>query len=143
MSSLATFSLGCFWGPDEFFSKIPGVLKTTVGYTGGKKENPNYEDLGDHTESLQIEFDPSILSYDRLLGLFWREHDPTYKAKTQYKSAIFTHDKEQYSHAIRSLEEQQKFSKAPIVTEIHPAETFYKAEEYHQKFLQKNRGAVC
>ncbi len=143
MTSKATFALGCFWGPDEFFSQIPGVLSTTVGYSGGTTEHPNYEDIGDHTETIEIGFDPGIVSYEKLLDLFWREHDPTYKAKTQYKSAIFTHDEKQFEAATKSRDERQGFSSTPIVTEIRPAGVFTKAEEYHQKYLRKNRGAVC
>ena len=143
MKNIATFALGCFWGPDEYFSKLSGVLSTTVGYTGGIKEKPTYYILGDHTESVEIEFNPEKISYKELLDHFWHEHDPTYKTKTQYKSAIFVHDEEQKKVAEESLKNYQGKISGKIVTEIVPADTFYNAEDYHQKYLQKNRGAVC
>ncbi len=142
MTQLAHFGMGCFWGPDEYFSKVPGVIRTTVGYSGGVKANPTYKDLGDHTETVEIEFDPAVITYRRLLDHFFEQHDATYKAKTQYKSVIFTHGDEQEIEAKARLgeEEAKGFN---IVTEITPALKFYKAEEYHQKYLEKNRGAVC
>lgn len=142
MSQLAHFGMGCFWGPDEYFSKVPGVIRTTVGYSGGVKANPTYQDLGDHTETVEIEFDPAVITYSRLLDHFFEQHDATYKAKTQYKSVIFTSGAEQEKEARARLaeEEAKGFN---IVTEIKPALKFYKAEEYHQKYLEKNRGAVC
>ena len=142
MTELATFSMGCFWGPDEFFSKVPGVVRTTVGYSGGVKANPTYHDLGDHTETTEIEFDPAIVSYEQLLRHFWDQHDATYKAKTQYKSVIFTHSDAQLAAAEKSKAEEEAKG-FHIVTEIKPAMKFYNAEDYHQKYLDKNRGAVC
>lgn len=143
MTQLATFGMGCFWGPDDFFSKVPGVLNVTAGYSGGIKANPTYKDLGDHTEVIRIEYDPALISYERLLSHFWEQHDATYqKVKEQYKSIIFTHSDEQMRQALASKEEQESKG-LKILTEIRPAMQFTKAEEYHQKYLQKNRGAVC
>jgi peptide-methionine (S)-S-oxide reductase len=143
MTEKATFSMGCFWGPDEYFSDLPGVISTTVGYAGGTTEHPTYDDIGDHTETIDIEFDPSVITYQKLLDAFVREHDPTYKAKTQYKSIIFYHTDEQKKAAEKILTEIQGNTSRPVVTELHPAGVFTKAEEYHQKYLRKNRGAVC
>jgi len=137
MTERATFSLGCFWHPDIYFSKIPGVIRTTVGYAGGMKENPTYENLGDHTETVEIIFDPAKISYQELLEHFWNQHDPMILQKTQYKSIIFNHDKGQQEHAETSLLKQQQSTHKKIFTEIKPATIFYKAEEYHQKYLEK------
>lgn len=143
MTQLATFGMGCFWGPDEYFSKVPGVLNTTAGYSGGIKANPTYKDLGDHTEVIRIEYDPAKISYERLLTHFWEQHDATYaKTKTQYKSILFTHTSEQMKQALASKEKEEAKG-LKILTEIKPAMQFTKAEEYHQKYLEKNRGAAC
>lgn len=138
MSSKATFALGCFWHPDDFFAKLPGVIQTRAGYSGGRKINPSYYDLDDHTESVEIIFDPAKISYEELLKHFWAEHDPTIKHKTQYKSIIFYHDNEQKKLAEINLTAQEKILGKKILTEIRPAQTFYAAEEYHQKYYQKN-----
>lgn len=143
MHETATFAMGCFWGPDDYFSRLDGVNETVVGYAGGTKENPTYEDLGDHTESVQITFDPKKISYEQLLEHFWNEHDATYRTKTQYKSAIFTHGEGQMAEALLSKEKRQAMNPRPIITEIHPAGTFYRAEDYHQKYLRKNENAAC
>ena len=143
MLQKATFALGCFWGPDDFFSKLHGVTKTTVGYSGGTKENPTYEDLGDHTETIEISFDDTIISYEDLLNHFWELHNPTQEHKTQYKSIIFYHDKAQKEAAEKSKISEEKKSGKNIITEIKPATHFYTAEEYHQKYIQKNKRAVC
>ncbi|MBI2109249.1 MAG: peptide-methionine (S)-S-oxide reductase MsrA [Parcubacteria group bacterium] len=142
MTQKATFSLGCFWGPDDFFSTLKGVTETIVGYSGGTTENPNYEDLGDHTETIEISFDDTVISYEELLKHFWKLHDPTEEHKTQYKSIIFYHDDAQKNSAEKSKKYQENKLGKKIVTEIRPAVHFYKAEEYHQKYLQKNKG-VC
>lgn len=139
----ATFSLGCFWGPDVYFSKLKGVLKTRVGYAGGTTKNPNYHNLGDHTETVEISFDPGVISFEELVRHFWKQHNPTVKEVTQYKSVIFYHNKEQKKAAEKSREEMQKNLSREIVTEIRKAGTFYEAEEYHQKYLQKGEGRVC
>ena len=142
----ATFGAGCFWGVEESFRKIKGVEKTTVGYMGGTLENPTYEDVCSdktgHAEVVQIEYDPKEVSYEELLKLFWDIHDPTQLNRqgpdtgTQYRSVIFYHNEQQKKLAEES-KKKIKYNK-PIVTEITKSEKFYKAEEYHQKYLQKN-----
>ena len=140
----ATFAAGCFWGVEEHFRALPGVLSTSVGYTGGTTKNPSYEDVctdrTGHAEAVNIEFDPSVISYEKLLELFWKIHDPTSKNHqgpdygSQYRSAVFFHSKEQEKAAQSIKEEFQKSGKMqkPIATEIVPAGEFYRAEEYHQ-----------
>jgi peptide-methionine (S)-S-oxide reductase len=147
----ATFGAGCFWGVESAFQKVDGVTKTTVGYMGGTLENPSYEDVcsGDtgHTEVVQIEFDPNMIDYKKLLDIFWNIHDPTQLNRqgpdigTQYKSIIFYHNDEQKRIAEESKNGQNKSGKykKPIVTEIRRAEKFYVAEEYHQKYSDKNK----
>lgn len=134
----ATLALGCFWHPDDFFSKVPGVSHTTAGYSGGQKINPTYHDLGDHTESVEISFDPEKISYTELLKHFWQEHNPTLPHKTQYKSIIFYHDAEQKKLAEQTLQSKEQELGKKIATEIRPAQTFYRAEDYHQKYYRKN-----
>jgi peptide-methionine (S)-S-oxide reductase len=148
---IATFGAGCFWGVEAAFMKTKGVISTTVGYMGGELENPTYEDVctnkTGHAEVVKIEFDSSIISYDELLDVFWTIHDPTQINQqgpdigSQYRSVIFYHDEEQKNKAEKSkiqLEGSKQYLK-PIATEITKAKTFYKAEEYHQKYLQKNQ----
>ena len=154
-TQLATFAAGCFWGVEYKFNQTKGVVNTTVGYTGGHFKNPSYEDVCSdetgHAEAVQVEFNPLVVSYEKLLDLFWIIHDPTQWHRqgpdvgSQYLSAIFYHDEQQKKAAISSkekLEKSKKYSK-PIVTEIVPASTFYKAEEYHQKYWLKNKNFVC
>ena len=149
---VATLAGGCFWGMEEIIRAIPGVLNTTVGYTGGKIDNPKYElvKLGttNHAEAVQVEFDPKKISYSELLVYFFRMHDPTTVNQqgndkgTQYRSAIFYHSPEQErlaKEAIAKLEASKKWPK-PIVTQVVPASKFYPAEDYHQDYLQKNPG---
>lgn len=148
----ATFAGGCFWGMEEILRKIPGVLETVVGYTGGFVENATYDKVkkGDtgHAESVQVTFDPRKISYEELLGWFFRMHDPTTKNRqgndrgTQYRSAIFYHSDEQKKIAEKVIERVNKSGKwrDPIVTEVMPASQFYKAEDYHQDYLKKNPG---
>jgi len=151
-TEIATLAGGCFWGMEEIIRDIPGVLDTVVGYTGGTTRNPIYEDVhrGDtgHAEAIQVTFDPSRLTYEQLLGYFFRMHDPTTKNRqgndigTQYRSAIFYHDETQRKIAERVKAEVDASGKwkRPITTEIVPASTFYKAEEYHQDYLEKHPG---
>lgn len=152
---IATFAAGCFWGVEYKLSQVKGVVDTTVGYTGGHLDNPSYEDVCSdetgHAEAVQVEYNPSKVSYEKLLEIFWSLHDPTQHhsqgpdAGSQYKSAIFYHNEEQRKAAIKSmevLEKSKKYSK-PIVTEIVPASKFYPAEEYHQKYWLKNKNFVC
>ncbi|MDP3872605.1 MAG: peptide-methionine (S)-S-oxide reductase MsrA [Methyloversatilis sp.] len=146
----ATFAGGCFWCVEVDFDKVPGVLSTTSGYTGGKTPNPTYKtvssDTTGHAEAVLIEYDPAKVSYEQLLAHFWRSIDPTTKdrqfcdAGHSYRSAIFTHDATQLEAARRSLAELEKTKpfKAPIVTEINTASTFYPAEDYHQDYYKKN-----
>jgi len=134
----AWFSMGCFWGPDHLFSKLPGVKSTRVGYTGGTTKNPIYHDLGDHTETVEIIYDSNKITYETLLEYFWQNHDPTSQQITQYKSIIFYHTSHQRDLAQQSLEEEQDKQTKPILTEMRPAETFYEAEEYHQHYFQKH-----
>lgn len=151
----ATFGAGCFWGVEELFRKIPGVKSTSVGYTGGTTENPTYEDVctdkTGHAEVVDIEFDPNEISYQKLLQIFFENHNPTTLNRqgpdvgTQYRSVIFYHDEDQRIQAEKmkkELNQSGKFSK-PIVTEITPAATYYPAEEYHQKYLQKRGIDSC
>ncbi len=149
---VATFAGGCFWGMEDILGKIPGVLETRVGYTGGKTERPTYHDVttGEtgHAESVEVVFDPSRISYEELLGYFFRMHDPTTLDRqhndvgTQYRSAIFYHDEEQRRIAERVKADVERSGKwkRKIVTEIVPAGTFWEAEDYHQKYLEKNPG---
>jgi peptide-methionine (S)-S-oxide reductase len=142
MEQKAIYALGCFWGVENHFMSIPGVLFTRVGYAGGVKENPNYSNLGDHSESIEITFDPKIISYQELLNIFWEIHDPTINQKNQYASRILTLNREQYDLAQISLEEEQKKYKIPILTIIKPASNFWQAEEYHQKYIAKQKARL-
>ena len=141
-SETATFALGCFWQPEDYFRKMTGVTATTVGYSGGTTENPNYENLGDHTETVQIEFDPSLVSYKKLLDKFWKLHDPSVAQTKQYSSFIFTNSEDQAEEAKLSAEAYAKISGKILLTKILKTEKFYRAEEYHQKYLEKARGAT-
>ena len=146
----ATFGAGCFWHVEDLFQKTKGVTSTKVGYTGGRLSNPTYEevctDVTGHAEAVQIEYDPSVISYKELLNLFWSNHDPTSLNRQgpdigrQYRSAIFFHDEEQKKIAQESKDEIEKSGrfKKQIVTEIVPAPEFYKAEEYHQGYFKKH-----
>lgn len=151
----ATFAAGCFWGVESAFQQVAGVKSTTVGYTGGTLKNPSYEDVctgrTGHAEAVEIEYDPAVVSYEKLLSVFWKIHDPTTLNRqgpdigTQYRSAIFYHNSEQKEGAITSKEslEQSGFYKRPLVTEIVPASKFYRAEEYHQRYLEKRGKTSC
>jgi len=132
--------MNCFWGPQDFFSNLSGVVNTTVGYSGGTKENPTYTDLGNHTETLEIEFSPEETSFETLLQHFFKEHNPTFEKKTQYKSAIFYHDEQQQKLAEEYRQKYEEETGDAPLTEIVPASTFYPAEEYHQHYLKKARG---
>ena len=146
----ATFGAGCFWHVEDLFRKTKGVNSTQVGYIGGKLANPTYEevctDMTGHAEAVQVDYDPNVISYDELLDVFWKNHDPTSLNRQgpdigfQYRSAIFVHDEEQKKIAQKSKEklEQSGVFQKPIVTEITSAPEFYKAEEYHQKYFQKH-----
>ena len=149
----ATFAAGCFWGVEAAFREIEGVLKTTVGYTGGDTGDPTYEQVCSgstgHAESVTVWFDPTAVSYDELLDTFWSIHNPTTRNRqgwdigSQYRSAIFFHDAEQELRAIASRDRRQEGSRRSIVTEIVPAKPFYDAEDYHQRYFEKHGGAAC
>ena len=149
------FGAGCFWGVEDLMSKIPGVLETSVGYEGGTKENPSYEDVCSgktgHAEVCQVIYDPSVVSFEHLLEEFWKIHNPTTMNRqgpdvgTQYRSVIFFHTPEQKVAAERSKESLAKSGtyQVPIVTTVEPASLFWRAEEYHQKYFIKHPGAAC
>jgi peptide-methionine (S)-S-oxide reductase len=149
-TSKATFAGGCFWCVESDFDKVPGVLSTTSGYIGGTVANPTYQQVAGkstgHAEAVEIEFDPAKVSYEQLLAKFWRSIDPTTKDRqfcdvgSPYRTAIFAHDATQLAAARGSLQELEKTKpfKAPIVTEIQTATTFYPAEDYHQDYYKKN-----
>jgi len=130
----ATFAMGCFWSPEPLYGVAHGVIRTQVGYTGGTLKNPTYHNLGDHTESVEMDYDPVQTSYSNLLKLFWEHHDPTSKHTRQYMSAIFYHSPEDKQEAEDTMKEHQKKTVRPILTEILPAGHFYAAEDYHQKY---------
>ncbi|XP_037938817.1 peptide methionine sulfoxide reductase [Teleopsis dalmanni] len=133
----ATFGMGCFWGAESLYGGTKGVLRTTVGYAGGSTNIPTYRNIGDHTEVLEIDYDPNVISFKQLLHLFWNNHEYglTTKVKQQYISLILYHDEEQKSIAEASKEEQKK-KRAPevLITKICEKKTFYPAEDYHQKY---------
>lgn len=151
----ATFGAGCFWGVEETFRKLKGVTETVVGYTGGHSKNPTYEDVCSHTtghaEAVQITYNPSEISYEQLLNVFWDKHNPTTLNRQgpdvgdQYRSVIFYHSAKQKQIAEKSKEILEKSGKwkDAIVTQIIPATEFYKAEEYHQKYLRKRGLESC
>lgn len=144
----ATLAAGCFWGVEYVFERVPGVLSTSVGYTGGHTEDPTYRDVCSHrtghAEALQVEFDPAVVGFEQLLEVFWAMHDPTQVNRQgpdvgdQYRSAIFTHSTGQLAAAEASRDRAQgRFARA-IATEITPATTFYAAEDSHQRYYDKN-----
>ena len=149
----ATFGAGCFWHVELEFSKVKGVSKTEVGFMGGRFKNPSYKfvctSLTGHAEVCQVTYDPKKVSYEKLLEVFWKNHDPTQKNRqgwdigTQYRSVIFYHTENQRKLAEKSMDKQQKKIKKEIVTQIKPAGEFYKAEEYHQKYLEKKGAKTC
>jgi peptide-methionine (S)-S-oxide reductase len=151
----ATFAAGCFWGVEETFRQIHGVSATAVGYSGGTFDKPTYEDVctdrTGHAEAVEVEYDPSLVSYEQLLDVFWNNHDPTTMNRqgpdhgSQYRSVIFYHNPAQHAAAVASKEKLEKSGKfrQPIVTQIVPASTFWRAEEYHQRYLQKRGMGSC
>jgi len=152
----ATFGAGCFWGVEAAFAAIPGVTATAVGYEGGKLDNPTYKDVctdsTGHAEVVEVDFDPSVVSYDKILDAFFDLHDPTTMNRqgpdwgTQYRSAIFVHSQLQEELALAKIEQltaEGKFNPKRIVTKVEPAQTFWRAEEYHQQYLKKRGLASC
>jgi methionine-S-sulfoxide reductase len=153
--NLATFAAGCFWGVESIFKQVKGVVETTVGYTGGTYPNPTYRDvctgITGHAEAVSVKYDPKIVSYEELLSLFWRLHNPTTPNRqgpdvgTQYRSAIFYHNEAQRVAAEKSKEE---FDCSGVytnksVTQIVAASEFYKAEDYHQDYFEKHGSRAC
>lgn len=149
----AAFAAGCFWGVEEFFRAVPGVVDAISGYEGGTVEAPTYEQVCSgrtgHAEAVLVTFDPDVVSFEELLAEFWRHHDPTTPNRqgpdhgTQYRSAVFTRNEEQAKAARASLEEYQSRFRRPIVTEVSPASTFWPAEEYHQRYTEKTGFGGC
>jgi peptide-methionine (S)-S-oxide reductase len=147
-TATATFAGGCFWCVEADFDKVEGVVSTTSGYIGGMAVNPSYEQVvtgrTGHTEAVEIAYDPAVVSYERLLDVFWKNHDPLAKDRqfcdrgNQYRPAVFYHNEEQRSLAEATKQKHQPRFKQPIQTEIVAATTFYKAEEYHQDYYKKN-----
>ena len=155
MTEKATFGAGCFWGVEATFREIDGVVDALAGYEGGQTANPTYEDvctdLTGHAEVVQVEYDPAKVSYDQLLNVFWKTHDPTQVNRqgpdvgTQYRSVIFFHtpEQEQAARASKSALEASGQLRRPVATHIQPARTFYKAEDYHQQYLAKRGLRHC
>jgi peptide-methionine (S)-S-oxide reductase len=149
----ATFGAGCFWGVEAEFRRLAGVQSTQVGYAGGSMPKPTYQDVCSdetgHAEVVEVTFDPAVISYHDLLNVFWENHDPTTLNRqgpdvgTQYRSVIFTHSPEQEAEARASLQSAQSRFKRQIVTQILPAPEFWRAEEYHQQYLEKRGLAHC
>lgn len=132
---IATFALGCFWSPDALFGSVEGVVRTRVGYSGGTKINPTYHDLEDHTETVQIEYDPARVTYEQLIRFFWKNHDPSKEPwSQQYKSVIFFHNERQEEIALTTKDNKEAQLGIDVYTEIIPYGKFYLAEEYHQKY---------
>jgi peptide-methionine (S)-S-oxide reductase len=155
MQEIATFGAGCFWGIEAAFRRVPGVLDAAVGYSGGQTQNPSYQevctDTTGHAEVVQVTFDPEKVSYDQLLNVFWTIHDPTQVNRqgpdygAQYRTAIFFHSPEQEAAAKKSKQAFEASGKLrrPVATEITPAGPFWRAEEYHQRYLEKRGAASC
>ncbi|HJO25853.1 MAG: peptide-methionine (S)-S-oxide reductase [Planctomycetes bacterium] len=155
MTETATFAAGCFWGVDATFRAVAGVLETAVGYTGGEAGQASYAEVcagsTGHAEAVRVEFDPEAVSYEQLLECFWECHDPTTLNRqgpdvgTQYRSAIFFHDESQAEVAGATLEALAASGRyrRPVVTEIVPAGEWFRAEEYHQRYFEKNGGGSC
>ena len=147
----ATFGAGCFWGVEHFFREVPGVSAAVSGYSGGHAERPTYRQVcsgaTNHAEVVEVTFDPAKVSYATLVDLFFKMHDPTTMNRqgpdvgTQYRSAIFTHSPEQERVAKERLEAAKSRFKRPIVTVVEPAQTFWPAEDYHQRYFEKNGGS--
>lgn len=149
----ATFSAGCFWQVEADFRQLPGVTATAAGYTGGKTDSPSYKevcsDRTGHAEAVNVEYDPERITYEELLDVFWASHDPTQVNRqgpdfgSQYRTGVFFHSAEQEKAAIESRDRHQMNLSKPIATEITPAGAFWKAEDYHQQYLEKRGLASC
>lgn len=155
MTETATFAAGCFWGVEVTFRNVEGVVDAKVGYTGGSTDNPTYQQVCNegtgHAEAVKVVFDPERVSYDALLEVFWQNHDPTQVNRqgpdygSQYRSAVFFHSPEQEAAALKSKEALEASGRLarPVATEITAATTFWPAEEYHQRYLEKRGQATC
>ena len=153
MTKKATFGAGCFWGVEAAFRQLDGVTRTRVGYAGGHRENPTYADVCSHrtghAEVVEVTYDDDAVSYEELLDVFWRKHNPTqlnrqgWDIGDQYRSVVFVHDEEQRAAAERSKQNEQGSHRKPIVTLIESAPTFYEAEDYHQQYLEKRGRSSC
>ncbi|MFQ5562958.1 MAG: peptide-methionine (S)-S-oxide reductase MsrA [Parvularculaceae bacterium] len=155
MAEIATFAAGCFWGVEQAFREVDGVLDTEVGYTGGHKPNPTYEDVcrkdTGHAEAVRVTFDPEKVGFDDLLALFWKIHDPTLLNRQgpdigdQYRTAIFYHSEKQAKAAERALAEEDSSGRhsRPVVTKIEALGDWWPAEEYHQQYFEKRGGGTC
>ena len=155
MTEIATFGAGCFWGVEAAFRRVPGVVDAVSGYSGGRTENPTYKevctDRTGHAEVVQVTFDPAQVSYEQLLEVFWKVHDPTQVNRQgpdfgkQYRTAIFFHTPEQQAMALKSKQALDASGKLrrPVATEITPAGAFWRAEEYHQRYLEKRGQESC
>ena len=155
MTEIATFGAGCFWGVEVTFRNVPGVQDAAVGYLGGTLANPTYEAVctgrTGHAEVVQVTFDPQVVSFEELLDVFFESHDPTTLNRqgpdvgTQYRSAVFYHSEEQRAaaEAFKARLDASRVLRRPVVTEIRPTSTFYRAEEYHQQYLEKRGLASC
>ncbi len=149
----ATFAAGCFWGVEAAFRRVPGVIDAVSGYTGGSVDDPTYRQVCSHTtghaEAVEVTFDPHRVTYEQLLDVFWNIHDPTQLNRQgpdvgdQYRSAIFTHGAEQNASAVASREREERKHQRPIATQIVPAPQFWPAEQYHQRYFERNGGAAC
>jgi peptide-methionine (S)-S-oxide reductase len=155
-AAVATFAAGCFWGVEAKFRQVPGVVDAMVGYTGGRTEHPTYKQVctgtTGHAEAVQVTYDPAKVTYEALLEVFWRIHNPTTANRqgpdvgSQYRSAVFYHTPEQEAAARKSkaaLEASARWGDRPIVTQIAPAGPFWRAEEYHQRYLEKQGRGTC
>lgn len=136
----ATFGMGCFWSPDALYGAVPGVVRTRVGYSGGSSRNPSYEDMGNHTECVQIEYDPGVVSFGDILKVFWKNHDPTTRGfvSQQYASLVLVHTSEQLQLVKADIERLQNLTPKKIRTRVEVAKKFFLAEGYHQKFSLRN-----
>ena len=149
----ATFGAGCFWGVEAAFRRLDGVSRTRVGYAGGDKENPSYQEVcytdTGHAEVVEVTYDEETIPYEALLAVFWAEHDPTQLNRQgpdvgdQYRSVIFVHDEEQRDAAVASRDRVQAQLSKPVVTQIEDAPAFWEAEDYHQQYLEKRGLASC
>jgi peptide-methionine (S)-S-oxide reductase len=136
----ATFALGCFWAPDSIFGSLDGVVRTRVGYAGGTTENPTYHNLGDYTETIQIDYDPTLISYEQLLEIYWDSHNPTSQPwSRQYMSIVFYHNSEQRELAMETKQREEDSLGHQVYTEIIPFSKFHLAEDYHQKYYLQQK----